>query len=258
MIRTRLDLDPDEIHVWLASPAVVTNHRAFSSCISVLSDQERAKCFQFHFERDRDLYLTAHALLRDILSRYDSLAPRAWTFECNEHGRPEITPGLSKLPLRFNLSHTRQLAACAITLHRDIGVDVEHIDKENDVAELTEMAENYFAPFEISALKAVPRSQQNERFMTYWTLKESYIKARGTGLSTQLHQFWFDIASVDDIRFMTSPLLDDESESWQFAVYRVTADHLLAVGARRDGYRTLRISVRQASPLFADDAPEMC
>ena len=66
----------------------------------------------------------AHALARLTLSRYAPVPPEAWSFSLGEHGRPEIEGPSDAGRLRFNLSHTRGMVACAVVRELDIGVDV--------------------------------------------------------------------------------------------------------------------------------------
>ena len=92
--------------------------------------------------------------------------------------------------LRFNLSHTDGLIACAVTIGREVGVDVEHIQRR-----LThDVAGRFFAPREVDDLKALPEDEQQRVFFDYWTLKEAYIKARGFGLALPLGDFAFTLA----------------------------------------------------------------
>ncbi len=101
------------------------------------------------FERDRRAFLLTRALVRTTLSRYAAVGPADWTFVANVHGRPEILDRPAGVPdLRFNMSHTDGLIACAVTIGREVGVDVEHIDRR-----LThDVAGRFFAPAEVSDL----------------------------------------------------------------------------------------------------------
>jgi 4'-phosphopantetheinyl transferase len=235
-------LDADEVHVWLArtdSDGGVDDALR-GRALAVLSDEERARHARFHFAHDRDLYLVAHALVRVALSRYATMSPNAWSFVTNQHGCPSIAPGLCAAPLRFNLSHTRGLAACAIALDRDVGVDVEWRARP---IEILALAPSVFAPAELRALRALPPAPGRSRFFQYWTLKEAYIKARGMGLALPLEQFAFEIA--DPIRIAFTPPLEDDPARWWFE-HRSYPEHDLAVAAVRRPGDTLRVAVRDA------------
>jgi hypothetical protein len=67
---------------------------------------------------------------------------------------------------------------------------------------------------------------QRYRFFQYWTLKESYIKARGMGLSIPLDQFSFQLEANQPIRITFDPRLNDNPGHWQFAQFRLNGFHL--------------------------------
>ncbi|MFB1014618.1 MAG: 4'-phosphopantetheinyl transferase superfamily protein, partial [Alteromonadaceae bacterium] len=143
------------------------------------------------FEKDRHDALITRAFIRDLLSYYADIAPSDWRFDKGEKDKPEIVN--PPLPLRFNLSHTKNLIICAVTLIDDIGCDVENTTRSNDVLAV---ADRYFSPSETQELFSQPLEQQRQRFFDYWTLKESYIKAWGLGLAIPLKDFNFSIAPL--------------------------------------------------------------
>src|SRR5262249_37344787 len=142
----------------------------------LLSPDEQLASGRFHFERDRARYVLTRALIRTALSRYVGIRPQDWRFERDDYGRPHVIAEQRSADLpAFNLSHTRGLIACAITDAAHIGVDVERTGRSRSL----EIAERYFAPAEVRALRSAPLERQSEAFYCFWTLKESYIKARG-------------------------------------------------------------------------------
>ena len=233
--------------MWLASPQLAECASRRMRYEALLSSPELERYQRFHFQRDRYLYLVAHALVRTSLSRYADVGPECWQFSINNYGRPEIDAAQSALPpLRFNLSHTHGLAACIVTQAMDCGVDVE---REHELGDMMALAETVFSLPEREALAAVPIADRQSRFFDYWTLKESYIKARGMGLSLPLDAFSFRfvgerLAGVD---FDLS--LQDESTRWQFEVCRIGASHhKLAVAIRRGDRPAYRVMCRYVEP----------
>lgn len=181
---------------------------------------------RFVFARDRESFLATRVLVRTTLSRYRPVAPDAWRFEVNAYGRPEIAGRYSDL--RFNLSNTRGLVVCAVTHDTDVGIDVERLSR----AAPLDVADRFFAPVEVAALRALEPGEQGRRFFDYWTLKESYIKARGLGLALPLagFAFHFDDARVPAIEI--DPALGDHGSSWHFEQRLATADHLVSLCVR--------------------------
>ncbi|WP_428268384.1 4'-phosphopantetheinyl transferase family protein [Haliangium sp.] len=264
-----------EVQVWTSVPETLMDAGARRRCLALLSEDEQARMNRFRFERDRHLYLVAHALVRRVLSRYVDVAPDRWRFVTNQYGRPDIAPGLSPTPLRFNLSHTRGLVAVAVTLGRDLGVDVEHMFPRSFSLDV---AEHFFAPREVAALMALPEHARRDRFFAYWTLKESYIKARGMGLALPLDGFAFHLdrapehtdadadadadpvvlgdaaaASVPNeldshlISLTVEPALADDGRRWWFHQRVVTPEHRLAVAVGRDIGESIRCRIESLS-----------
>jgi len=160
------------VHVWLA--------RTTDRCDpDVLAPDERAASTSFHHGIDARRAIVSRWLLRTSLSRYVPVAPSAWRFERAAGGRPEIAePAGTRL--RFNLSHTRELVACALTLDAAIGVDIEPLARDIDVDEL---APSVCSTEEIEGLNAEDPRPRVRRFLELWTLKEAHLKARGVGLA---------------------------------------------------------------------------
>lgn len=240
-----MQLAAAEVHVFTAVPDRVSDAATRARCQAMLSADERARMQRFHFEHDRHTYLVAHALVRTALSRYAACAPSAWTFTTNAHGRPEIAPGHCARPLRFNLSHTRGLVAVAIALARDVGVDVENLHPRSFSLDV---AAHYFAPAEVAALAALPADAQRDRFFAYWTLKESYIKARGMGLALPLERFAFDLDHGDEITLDVDPGLQDDGRAWWFHQRLLTPEHRLAVALRRPPGEPVTLQIAPLDP----------
>jgi 4'-phosphopantetheinyl transferase len=212
--------------------------------LALLSPDEHARMGRLIFERDRRRFLLTRALVRTMLSRYAHVPAASWKFVENVHGRPEILDRPSGVPdLRFNISHTDGLIACAVTIGREVGVDVEHIGRR-----LThDVAGRFFAPQEVNDLGRLSDDEQRRVFFDYWTLKEAYIKARGFGLALPLADFAFTLAPPATPRISFEPSLDDDPSTWQFFQDWPTAQHRLGLAVRREG-SDLPVRVRAVVP----------
>ena len=241
-------LGTDELHVWLAQPDEIRPPHLLRQYHALMNEVERRKRSRYRLEKHRHECLVTRALVRTTLSRYcPEVGPAAWKFVQVGNGRPEPAPGLTRHPLRFNLSHTDGLIACAVTLNRAIGVDVESLERRGETVAI---ADRYFAVSEVRALHAQPAERQRERFFSYWTLKESYIKARGLGLAIPLEQFAFDLDGPGPIRISFDSRLADDPNVWQFALERPTPQHMLAMGVQRGHGPDLDVRVRFVVPLL--------
>ncbi|PTL76931.1 4'-phosphopantetheinyl transferase superfamily protein [Vitiosangium sp. GDMCC 1.1324] len=246
-----LSLRPDEVHLWVVEPERILEPRLLTAYLAMLSAEEQDRHSRFRFEKHRQQFLVSHALVRVTLSRYAPVQPQDWRFSTNAYGRPEIAGG--ELPrVRFNLSHTDGMAVCAVALDTDVGADVEHAGRPGQTVEL---AESFFAASEVVALRSLPAERQRERFFDYWTLKESYIKARGAGLSLPLDQFAFHLEPGKPPRISFDPRLMDEPDSWQFVQVRLSAEHPAAVAVRRARGLPLTVRCQRTVPLAGDGLP---
>jgi 4'-phosphopantetheinyl transferase len=247
----RFVVDENSIDVWLAFYHEIEDARLLASLRELLNEEERCREPRFHFAADRKRYLVTRALVRTVLSRYAEVAPKDWTFSSNDYGRPRIAEvhdaarGLS-----FNVSHTRGLIALGVTRGRELGVDVEH----TTIREVSSgIAERFFAPCEVDALATVPPDRRQDRFFEYWTFKESYIKARGMGLSIPLDGFGFHFPHERSVGLAIEPELGDDASRWAFWQYRPAPHYLLAICAERRDAQAPRVVLRRTVPNLSDE-----
>src|SRR5258708_14881311 len=161
--------------------------QAHPTCFATLSSSERQRAECFIFERHRRQYIFAHGLLRIALSSsVPEVEPSDWRFVANRYGRPFIAAPAIARTVYFSLSHTEGCVACVVSGCEAVGVDVEEIQERRA---LLATAHSNFSLEEIDALRVLQPGALVDRFFDYWTLKEAYLKARGTGLNLPLNQF---------------------------------------------------------------------
>jgi len=239
-------LPASEAHLYLADPFALEDPPLVARYLSLLTPGERARHDRFRFPVHRHHYLVTRALVRTTLSRYVARDPVDWRFIVNAHGRPQLPePELSWL--RFNLSNTDGMVACVVAREREVGVDVE--DMQRHPGNHLGVADRFFAPSEVGALLALPEAAQPRRFFEYWTLKESYIKARGLGLSIPLAKFAFSLGGASPTVHCEAEL-GDRGEDWQFRQLWPTFRHAAAVAIRRGPAPLLTLETRWVRPLL--------
>src|SRR5947207_5614145 len=176
-------LAADEIHSWCARLDVPPE--ASARFHATLSPDERNRSARFRFERDRQRFVVARGVLRDLLGRYLQTEPGQISFVYNRFGKPDLAPEFGN-PLKFNLSHSAGLALVAIATASNVGVDLEYVRVQSDYADI---ARHFFSAAEVDYLTAVPSHLYAEAFFSCWTKKEAYLKACGEGLAIPLNSF---------------------------------------------------------------------
>ncbi|RMD93916.1 MAG: 4'-phosphopantetheinyl transferase superfamily protein [Calditrichaeota bacterium] len=195
--KKNLILGRNEVHVWYAS---LEQSKNFLYRLSrTLSVQELQRAQRFYFQKDREHYIIAHGILRDILSRYLKIEPTQLNFYCNPFGKPYLTENSGGQFLKFNLSHSDGIAMYAIAHNREVGIDVERI--RPDFAS-EQIAERFFSQQEIAILRSLPENLQVEGFFNCWTRKEAFIKAIGQGLSFGLDKFAVSLTPEEPARLL--------------------------------------------------------
>ena len=222
-----ITLLPNQIHLWVTEPASIQEASRLAEYDELLSPDEKNRQQRFHFEKDRKVYLCTRALVRTVLSEYAPVAPHQWEFERNAFDKPEILHSQEGIPpLRFNLTHSDKLIACAVTLENNIGVDVENRERNPD---LLDIANRYFSPKEARELNQVPVGERGWKFFEYWTLKEAYIKACGKGLHIPLDAFSMDLSKPGNVSISFSGEREDDPQRWQFQLYQLCGGHYLSL-----------------------------
>ncbi|WP_158590436.1 4'-phosphopantetheinyl transferase family protein [Noviherbaspirillum cavernae] len=233
----------------------IVDTRLLSNLRELLSDAEREREKHFCFADDRLCYLVTRAMVRTVLSRYAPISPVNWIFSANTYGRPEVANcDIDATDLCFNISHARGLIALAVSRRCALGIDVENLQTRQASIDL---AERHFSPVEIADLATVPAEQRQDRFFEYWTFKESYIKARGMGLSLPLDRFSFHYPRECTVQITIDQKLGDDGNRWSFWQFRPTQEHLLAVCAERLDNEAPVLSIRKIVPTVADEVVEI-
>ena len=147
-------LERGEVHLWFArldrTPERLARMR------TILNPDETARADRFYLDVHRNRFIAGRAMLRDLIAGYLAQPPAAIRFEYNEWGKPALAAGFAACDLRFNLSHSEDLAMYAFALEREVGVDIEQI--RADVASES-IAENFFSAFGSAGIaRAAPRA----------------------------------------------------------------------------------------------------
>lgn len=198
-----------EAHVWRA--CLEQDEATLDKLSQLLSADELERAGKFHFRRDREHFVAARGVLRNLLGRYVGVEPRGLRFSYDQYGKPSLCSETGDDALRFNVSHSQGVALYALTHGRRIGIDIEFV--REDFAGF-EIAERFFSPREVLALRALSPRVHANAFFDCWTRKEAYIKARGEGLSHPLERFAVSLAPGEAAALLWTEEDPQEAARW--------------------------------------------
>ena len=167
--------------LYFATTDIIRDEADFHKLYLSASPQRQLKTDKIRKPEDKKLSLLAEHLLRFALKEegitdYNILK--------GEHGKPYI----ENENIFFNLSHSGKVCICAVS-DKEVGCDVEKLGKAN-----MKVAKRFFSPEEFMALENADESEKDDLFFRIWTMKESFIKAVGTGLGMALDSFSIDLS----------------------------------------------------------------
>jgi 4'-phosphopantetheinyl transferase len=220
-------LESGEVHVWCWNMAAPLE--ALPALRAQLSEDERARADRFIFDRDRIRFTAAHARLRRLLAAYAHRPAASLLFHTEGNGKPALTDHPA---LRFNLSHSHNLALLAVSRDYELGVDIERIRPISDG-----IAERFFAQPEREALRALPPEARLPGFYSCWTRKEAFLKGIATGLSGGLDSFAVSLLHQDALHPPTiRSLRGQETAGWHLANLDPAPNYLGALAVRGEGW----------------------
>ncbi len=142
-----------------------------------LSADECDRVERFRSPQHQRDFVAARGALRSYLAQYLNCHPKELRFDYGTHGKPKLVDDPN---LHFNLAHSHERALIVVCKSAAIGVDLERV---RPVPKLLALAKRFFNVSEYESIAALPETLQPEKFFAYWTCKEAYLKATGTGLS---------------------------------------------------------------------------
>lgn len=171
-----------------------------------------SKIERFRFSADKQRSLIGDLIVRKFYSKELSLNSNKIEFEYNEHDKPTLK-GFPKA--HFNISHSGDFVVVAFS-DCAVGIDIEK-NKGNRL----KVAKRFFTREELIDLFALESEEmQVNYFYQLWTLKESYMKAIGKGMSMSLSSFSFK-KFYGDYKLRYSA----EDMSYQFTSYPVHPEY---------------------------------
>lgn len=222
----------NEVHVWrlaLDQPEAI-----WQRLERVLTPDEVARADRFYFARDRRRFVVSRAAVRLLLAHYLALPSGAIEFYTGPYGKPYTSPKLEATPLQFNVSHSEEMALLGFVRQRQLGIDIEF---RKPLAEIGEIAVNFFSPHEVATLLGLPAPLQPLGFFNCWSRKEAYIKAIGKGLSQPLDSFDVTLRPGEPARLLRVAGQPDEPARWQMQILEPHPGYAAALALEGNGWQ---------------------
>lgn len=182
--------------------------RLYRHLLSEAAPEKQRKIERFIRRADAYRSLLADAIVRQGLAQQLSLERSALTFSSNAYGKPYVDQGTG---LHFNATHSGQWVAVVFS-RAPSGIDIEAIKQEDSLP----LAKRFFSAAEYGAI--VSSDQPMRTFYTYWSMKESYIKALGLGMSKELPSFTVRIGADG------SAEVEDNGQRSRYRIYPFELD----------------------------------
>lgn len=201
----------NEITFWFAEEKTFTSAVTQNALKLILSDDEITQNNRFSSKPDKLNHLVSRAMIRTGLS---SLSPQrplsSWQFGRGVYGKPYVK-NIDEM-IEFSLSHTRGIVVCAFSRCGRIGIDIEPADRQVD---WLSMQRHCLSAIEVEQLMAQPEEKRKHLFLTFWVLKESYLKALGRGITPHMNSISF---ILDDCA-STARLMDNDEYTFTYGYF---------------------------------------
>lgn len=208
-----------ELHIWRISMNE-TDATVLARARGLLSADEITRADRFVVEAPRLGFTLARAAMRTVLARYTRTDPGQLVFAAGLHGKPY----LEKCGIRFNLSHSENLALLAVALDADVGIDIEHINPRRTT---NDIAARFFSVAEQTELAGYPGEEKLPAFFRGWSRKEAVIKTLGEGLACPLDSFDVSLGETE-ARLMAFRRDHTDVARWNMVAVEASPDYAAA------------------------------
>lgn len=188
----------------------------FACMMRSVSAARRSKVRRFVKPEDAQRALIGEMLVRTVIRGKFHISNEQIAFAVTPYGKP-YAPAIPSF--HFNVSHSGQWIVCATDCH-PVGVDIERIGPA-----CWEVAERCFSQEEYRSLMEKKEAERASFFYELWTLKESYVKQTGKGLSVPLASFSVRIGADRQISLKT----EDERQACFFKQFHIDPGYAMAV-----------------------------
>lgn len=165
---------------------------------SCIQHEEKERIGRFVFKRDAKASLIGRLLIRKFVFENTNVPYNQIILKRDDYGKPYLDNAQFKNELKFSISHHQGLVVFVGHLeNKEIGVDVMTVKYEGgkSLDDFFRLMSRHFTNNEWDIIKNTSSSSEikMQLFNRYWALKESYVKAVGTGITVDLKKLEFKI-----------------------------------------------------------------
>ncbi len=219
-----LQLDVNFIDVWRSRVDLPeTEIRKYAKTLSQ-QEQERAEGFSFADKYEE--YVVTRGLLRKALAHMLKQTPEAFEFEYTASKKPYLSRKYANKVISFNASHSHGQALVAVSVGRNIGIDIERIRAG---VKYEKLAQRFFSEAEYTALMQCPPEQRLSAFYAIWTRKEAFVKAVGKGIAFGLSEFDVNVDPHQPPVMLATRWDPKDASKWLMATIKTEAGYMATV-----------------------------
>ena len=165
---------------YIYMPSTVRYEKVSPGLKKWISEETYREIVVYKNERVKLFRSAGEALVRYVLKTYWHIAPFSYRILRQKKGKPylEGVPNLF-----FNISHSGDYLVCAFS-DQAVGIDIEKRQKAR-----MEVASRFFHSLEVERLKSVWAEKKDRLFYDFWSVKESFLKYTGAGLTRPMSSF---------------------------------------------------------------------
>lgn len=233
-------LKDGEVHLWRAGLEVGAS--ALNHYLSLLDHHEIARVNRYSNALSKNRFIVARGILRELLGNYLNQSLEKIEFTLGIQGKPYLKAAQHP-PIQFNTTDSGDTSLYAFCRSGEIGLDVEFADRE--------VRHELIAPRKLTSREydlylRCPVAERRNFFLSVWTRKEAYGKARGVGMRYNMREA--DLLGADGLENVR--VEDADGKNWNIVQIRPDEKMIVCVVTETCGnrFQLLIYSDRFSSP----------
>lgn len=242
-------------------------HQEMMLATACIQPEEKERLAKFVFKKDFKSSLVGRLMMRKYVSEICDVCYKDIKFVRDDRGRP-VYETLTGQNIIFNISHQGDLTVLAGEVGDILlGIDVMKLEYTGGkpLSEFFRVMNKTFSTAEWKQIYSYKTGKdQINTFCRLWSLKESYVKALGVGITIKLQDLSFKLLTPlkvgTYVRDTELYIKDEKLEGWEFEETLIDEDHCVAVATNKKiggaaGFREVSFGfvTEKAEPLLVLD-----